>query len=140
MTRPLFLDTSFAVAAAVARDQHHDAARRLAPRLRQEGVRLVTHHGVLYEIGNRLASLRDRHLGADTIERLLSSPDVDAVPETDALFASALDLYRSRPDEEGGLGDCASFVVMRERGIAEALTADRHFEQAGFRALLLEAP
>jgi len=29
-------------------------------------------------------------------------------------------------------------VVMRERGITEALVADHHFEQAGFRALLRE--
>jgi predicted nucleic acid-binding protein len=27
-------------------------------------------------------------------------------------------------------------LVMEERGIAEALTGDRHFEQAGFRALM----
>jgi len=25
--------------------------------------------------------------------------------------------------------------VMRERGLSEALTADRHFEQAGFQAV-----
>ena len=29
-----------------------------------------------------------------------------------------------------------SFVVMRERGITEALAYDRDFEQAGFTALL----
>ena len=28
------------------------------------------------------------------------------------------------------------FVVMTEEGITEALTADHHFEQAGFTALL----
>jgi hypothetical protein len=32
----------------------------------------------------------------------------------------------------------AAFVVMRERGIWDALTADRDFEQAGFNALLRE--
>jgi predicted nucleic acid-binding protein len=32
--------------------------------------------------------------------------------------------------------DCVSFVVMEERGMMDALTADEHFEQAGFRALL----
>jgi predicted nucleic acid-binding protein len=31
-----------------------------------------------------------------------------------------------------GLVDCASFVVMQQRGIIEALTTDHHFEQAGF--------
>ncbi len=37
-----------------------------------------------------------------------------------------------------GLVDCISFVVMRERNIEAALTADEHFIQAGFRALLRE--
>lgn len=32
--------------------------------------------------------------------------------------------------------DCVSFVVMQERGIVEALAADQHFVQAGFRAVL----
>ena len=40
------------------------------------------------------------------------------------------------PDKEWPLTDCVSFVVMKERGITEALTGDRHFEQAGFVALL----
>lgn len=34
------------------------------------------------------------------------------------------------------LTDCISFVTMREMAVAEALTGDRHFEQAGFIALL----
>ena len=34
------------------------------------------------------------------------------------------------------LTDGTSFLVMRERGITEVLTGDRHFEQAGFIALL----
>jgi predicted nucleic acid-binding protein len=32
--------------------------------------------------------------------------------------------------------DCFSFVVMTDHRVSEALTNDRHFEQAGFRALL----
>ncbi len=39
-------------------------------------------------------------------------------------------------DKDWSLTDCISFVVMHERGITEALTADHHFEQAGFVALL----
>jgi predicted nucleic acid-binding protein len=32
--------------------------------------------------------------------------------------------------------DCISFVVMSDERLNEALTGDRHFEQAGFTALL----
>jgi hypothetical protein len=45
-------------------------------------------------------------------------------------------LYRQRADKDWSLTDCISFVVMRQRGLTEALTGDHHFEQAGFVALL----
>jgi predicted nucleic acid-binding protein len=45
-------------------------------------------------------------------------------------------LLKARLDKEWSLVDCASFVVMQHRSIVEALTADHHFEQAGFVRLL----
>jgi hypothetical protein len=47
-----------------------------------------------------------------------------------------MSLYERAADKTWGMVDCASFVVMRETRISEALSADRHFEQAGFRCLL----
>ncbi len=47
-----------------------------------------------------------------------------------------MELYNSRADKEWPLTDCISFVVMKQNGLSEALTADHHFEQAGFKALL----
>lgn len=41
-----------------------------------------------------------------------------------------------RPDKDWGLTDCISFAVMTQEGITQALTSDRHFEQAGFTKLL----
>ncbi len=34
------------------------------------------------------------------------------------------------------LVDCASFIVMADATITEAIASDRHFEQAGYRCLL----
>ncbi|MDP7134637.1 MAG: PIN domain-containing protein, partial [Planctomycetota bacterium] len=45
-----------------------------------------------------------------------------------------------RLDKGWSLTDCVSFVVMQERGLVDALTTDLHFQQAGFRALLLQDP
>jgi predicted nucleic acid-binding protein len=45
-------------------------------------------------------------------------------------------MYRRVPDKEWSLTDCASFALMRQRGVSEALAHDHHFEQAGFIALL----
>ena len=52
------------------------------------------------------------------------------------LLDRALGLYHQHADKEWTLTDCTSFVVMREREITTALTADHHFEQAGFVSLL----
>jgi predicted nucleic acid-binding protein len=52
------------------------------------------------------------------------------------LLEKGLALYESRLDKDWGLTDCTSFVVMQQRGITEAFTSDRHFEQAGFVRLM----
>jgi hypothetical protein len=52
------------------------------------------------------------------------------------LFEQGVALFSQRPDKSWSLTDCISFVVMEQHGLSEALTADRHFEQAGFVPLL----
>jgi len=71
-----------------------------------------------------------------TQERDRSCELRDTANQGQNLFTRGLDLYHQRPDKQWSLTDCISFVVMRDRGMSEALTGDRHFEQAGFRPLL----
>jgi hypothetical protein len=52
------------------------------------------------------------------------------------LFDARVALYGERMDKDWPLTDCISFVVMQREGITDALTGDRHFEQAGFVPLL----
>jgi len=120
-------------------DQLHARALELAERLEPDRIRLVTTRAVLLEIGNALAKRRYRAASVDLLASLEADPSVEVVDLTPELYAEAFVLYRGRPDKEWGLIDCVSFVVMEGRGIAEALTSDEHFEQAGFRALLREA-
>jgi predicted nucleic acid-binding protein len=53
-----------------------------------------------------------------------------------ALEQQAWEYFKQHQDKEWSLVDCVSFVLMRQRGITEALTTDHHFEQAGFVCLL----
>jgi uncharacterized protein len=135
---PAFLDTAYVYALLNTRDTWHAAAAAWERRLAATRRRLVTTEFVLVEVADGLAALRFRAHAVRAIETLRASPLVEAVPASAALFAAALELYRARPDKDWGLTDCASFVVMQERALTEALTTDEHFRQAGFRALLLE--
>jgi uncharacterized protein len=45
-------------------------------------------------------------------------------------------LFAERSDKGWSLTDCISIALMQERGLTQALTTDRHFEQAGFNVLL----
>jgi uncharacterized protein len=58
------------------------------------------------------------------------------IPASQELFDRGVELFRQRADKDRALTDCISFGVMQEEGITDGLTGDRHFEQAGFRALL----
>ena len=85
-----------------------------------------------------MAGLRYRKAAVRLLDALENDPKVDIIPITEELCARAFELYRNRLDKEWGLIDCISFIVMGDRNLIGALTADEHFRQAGFRALLKE--
>jgi len=137
---PVFLDTAYVNALVNTRDQWHGAASRWQRKLAMDSRRLVTTEFILVEIADGLAAVKFRSQAAQVIAVFRASPLVEIVPASSQLFVAALQLYQSRADKDWGLTDCASFVVMREHPLLEALTPDDHFRQAGFRALLLEEP
>jgi predicted nucleic acid-binding protein len=92
---------------------------------------------VLMEVGNALSALQRSRAAAFILECFRPN-NIHVVSVDTRLFEDGLSLYQSRPDKTWGLNDCISFVVMNERGLTDALTSDRHFVQAGFRALLRE--
>lgn len=131
-----FVDASYVIALAIPADELHDEAVKLADWLRSNPGGLVTTRAVLLEIGNALAKLRFRSAAVEVLETVESDPRIQIVPLGDDLYAEAFALFRSRDDKGWGMTDCISFVVMQRLGIRDALTADHHFEQAGFRVML----
>ena len=134
----VFLDAAYAIALSVPKDSYHKRAVLLADELEASKTRLVTTRAVMLEIGNALSKQRYRHAAVKLLLSLEADPNVTIVPLSEDLYAQAFRLYRERPDKDWGLTDCISFIAMQGRKITEALTTDEHFQQAGFRALLLE--
>ena len=117
---------------------YHSLAASIYRRARHQGRKVITTNYVIVELVALLSSpLRvPRPAVIALIEGLKSSPYVEVVHVDAKLDEAAWQLLKSRQDKEWSLVDCASFVVMQQRGIFEALTSDHHFEQAGFVRLL----
>lgn len=64
------------------------------------------------------------------------SPNLELIWVDRDLHDRGMSLLTSQLDKTYSLCDAVSFVLMRDHGITDALTTDRHFEQAGFRRLL----
>ncbi len=120
------------------REAHHEFASNIYQLSRQQKRKLVTTNYVIAELVALLTSpFRIPHVTSITlIENLKASPYIQIIHIDNELDERAWQLLKNRADKEWSLVDCSSFVVMQELGITEALTADRHFEQAGFVRLL----
>ena len=139
MIRTLFADSGYWIAIMYPGDQLHLRARQMAAGL--ASVQIVTTQMVLTEALNFISDLGEfrRRFATQMVQALEDNPGVEIVPQTDAQFRAALERYAFRIDQRWSLTDCASFLVMEERNITEALAYDRDFEQAGFAALLRES-
>jgi hypothetical protein len=128
----VFADSFYFFAILNPRDAAHNAAVAFAT---SETRRLITTTSVLIEVGDGLASTRHRPVLSKLLDELEADPLNHVVHPSIALFKEAATLYERMQDKEWSLTDCISFVVMREYGIREAWTGDKHFRQAGFETL-----
>lgn len=130
----MLLDTSGLLALLDAREPLHplacDAYSRAATR--------VTHGYVLAEL---VALANARGLPIDLvltfIRALIANPEIETIWPNEVLTSRALAMLVARQGRGYSLCDAVSFIVMRARNIGESLTTDKHFEDEGFRRLLV---
>lgn len=132
----LFLDTAFIQALLNPRDDYHNQAKQLFPRIRAASEVWIT-EAIFAEVGNALSAF-NRNGAVQFIQQCYRTDNIRIISVDTELLIQALTLYQSRPDKTWGLTDCISFVVMQQQSLADAVTGDRHFVQAGFRALMLD--
>ncbi len=128
-----FVDTAFVIAWVNENDALHAKAIQLLNDYKDAP--WLTTDCILLEIGNSLArNFRDE--AVETINNFLQSEEIEVITLNQNLFNRAFALYQTYRDKTWGLIDCVSFIVMRENNLTDALTNDKHFQQAGFNALM----
>jgi hypothetical protein len=126
-------DTFYFLALLDSREDRHLQAVEAS---RDSQLNIVTTEWVLAEFGDAYCHPKDRADFVLLYRSILNHPRVRIIPGDTRLFQRGVDFFEQRQDKEWSLTDCLSFVVMRDEGITQALTGDKHFEQAGFTALL----
>jgi uncharacterized protein len=132
----MLLDTSGLLCVHHRGEMQHGDAQTL---FRAAPLRL-THSYVLAEF-IALAQVRrlDRAAALAFVSELQDNPLIQVIWVDELLHRAAIELLHRQLDKTYSLCDAISFLIMHERGLVEALTTDRHFEQAGFRRLLAGA-
>jgi len=132
--RRVFADTHFFIAVLSVRDEAHTRALECIATI--EADEIMTTAWVIAELADGMSRPGERERCALFVDDLRDDQRVRLLDAEADIFWRGFELYRTRPDKDWSLTDCISFVVMTAEGLKEALTGDRHFEQAGFTALL----
>ncbi len=129
----LFLDTSGLLCLFdTGNNQHKDAGKHF-----KNAKSLITTNYILAEFVPLTHARRLKRANAlNFLKTLILLPRIELIWVDEDLHNRAMRLLDSRLDKNYSLCDAVSFIVMRERGIATALTTDKHFEQENFVKLL----
>jgi predicted nucleic acid-binding protein len=87
------------------------------------------------ELADALSAPTARATAVAFLQAVRADPFFEVVGCDPAVYRAGFDLFAARPDKAWSLTDSISFAVKTARGLTDALTADHHFEQAGFRAV-----
>ena len=129
----MFIDTSGLMCLFDARDNRHSSAVAYF----DSTTTRLTHSYVLAEFV-ALAIARRAPLSAALrfVKAFSSSSEVEVISVSRDAHERGMQLLFARTDKAWSLCDAVSFVLMGDRAIEDALTTDRHFDQAGFVRLL----
>ena len=130
-----FVDTAYLIALESKSDQYHEEAKLLWQKLSGKRPELITSSYILDEVTAYFTRAHQSNKAILIGDNLMNSTFVNFIHVDKVLFSKAWDHFKKYQDKEYSLTDCISFVIMNDLKITNALTFDKHFEQAGFQRL-----
>jgi predicted nucleic acid-binding protein len=134
--KPVFVDTMGWACLLDRREAKHGEAVRLMAEFAKRRRPLVTTDYVVDETATLLVARRAGGLLGEFFDLLGRSAALTLTPVGMGRFREACGYLLKHRDQGYSFTDVASFIVMRELQMSDAVTEDRLFEQAGFRRLL----
>lgn len=135
MAAELFVDTSAWYPIA---DKSVAGAIRVRNALHERvagGARIVTTNLIVAETHALLLRRVGRPVALAFVRNVVRTPNVIVTSDPDLEAAAVAGWLDRFADQAFSLADVVGFAVMKQRGIREALTLDRHFTVAGFVAV-----
>lgn len=129
----VFADTFYYLAWVNSRDAKHERARQFSASFAGT---VVTSDWVITELANGLCKAINKPVFTIVHSMIQADVNTHVVPLDRRLQQRGVELFTNRLDKDWSLTDCISMIIMKDLDIAEIVTADQHFTQAGFRAML----
>lgn len=127
----IFIDTSAVYALADRADENHKSAKEILRTLINNHEELVTHNYIIVES----AALLQNRLGVSPAITFLQEVKQFSIIWIDEILHDAAREYFEKQGKRNlSFVDCASFVVMQQQRIEQALAFDKDFTKAGFEA------
>lgn len=128
----VFADTFYWIAFINPADEWYLRVKTVAATLNK--TKIVTTDEVFVEVLTFSATrgILMRNRAVELVKSAMINRRIQVVQQTRDSFLAGVALYENRPDKEYSLTDCISMNTMRQFGITEVLTHDKHFAQEGF--------
>ena len=135
MPRRIFVDTSAWVAVADSNESHHAEAAETYARLLKSQVTFVTTILVIAETQVWLRRRMGVEAALSFLKNVNDSSHIEIVYPNARLETEAKRILRQYADQDFSLTDAISFAWMKDVGLSDVFTYDKHFATAGYNII-----
>ena len=136
MNKQIYLDTSGVYSLLAKQDVNNKKTVAILKKCRIDKVTFVISDYIIDELFTLLSAKGLRHLCEDVSKLLNQTKVVKIEFVNEEIFNNAKDYFLKHKDKKYSFTDCVSFIQMKSLNLIEVLSSDKHFDQAGFKALL----
>ena len=132
----IFIDTGAFIARYVEDDMHHERANQLWREVAKQRTKLCTSSSVVNETITLLSRKVSKTFAVEKGVLIYHSAAFEILRSDQKLELAALEWMNKFKDQKVSFTDCLSFAFMKSHKITQYFGFDKHFDIAGFAAMI----